>query len=586
MGLAVGAGIVLGFLYSQLKPQETLYTAGATILLQDPAAATQGASPPDRFVTSQVQIMQSPLVMSEAQKLLAAGSPPVTVSVTELQDELVVLSGQGSPLVTFTITDSKAERAVAMANGLAQAYQTVSRSQATRASDDALQRIDAEIQALDQRSTALEQQIADARASDTALSTLATQARDAITRIADLQSKLDSASPTAAAAIQNEITGLRTRIDVYRQVTAVIPTPTALQALQTEQGQNATRRADLLQRRDQISIDADLAPDAVASLIQAVGASRVPPPGPARAVAVGLILGALAGVGIAYLQTMRRRLFTDRMEPASVLDAPLLAEVPDFEAEGLDSALPVRDQPRSAAAEAFRFAAAALEFAMRSRGAKTVMIVSATIGQGKTTSVVNTAFASAREGRSVLVVDCDFGNQDTTMLITGDSQPLDLGLTDFVEAGAAPDDTIQTIELGNEISIGLLSRGRRATVAANVIRHPAAQQLFQDMHAWYDLVFVDGPPVLQVAYASTLVGYVDAVVVVVSHMTPWAHLEDLVSRLKLIGTPIVGYLYNKTPLRREMVTSEGSMMDILGEFGRSAGSTAGEGGRPKRDRRP
>jgi Mrp family chromosome partitioning ATPase len=85
-------------------------------------------------------------------------------------------------------------------------------------------------------------------------------------------------------------------------------------------------------------------------------------------------------------------------------------------------------------------------------------------------------------------------------------------------------------------------------------------QLKQD----HGLVFVDAPPLLQVAYSSAMAGYVDGLVVVVAHGTPVRELEDLADRLKLIGTPILGYLYNRSPLRPEMTATEGSMMDILG----------------------
>jgi hypothetical protein len=53
--------------------------------------------------------------------------------------------------------------------------------------------------------------------------------------------------------------------------------------------------------------------------------------------------------------------------------------------------------------------------------------------------------------------------------------------------------------------------------------------------------------------------------VVVAHGTPAKELEELTSRLELIGTPVAGYLYNMSPLRSEMTATEGSMKDILGD---------------------
>jgi len=77
-------------------------------------------------------------------------------------------------------------------------------------------------------------------------------------------------------------------------------------------------------------------------------------------------------------------------------------------------------------------------------------------------------------------------------------------------------------------------------------------------------VLLDAPPILQVAYSSTVAGMVDKILVVVRHHGPAAELEDLQDRLEFIGTPTIGYVYNLAPLRYEMTRTEGSMKDVLG----------------------
>ncbi len=93
----------------------------------------------------------------------------------------------------------------------------------------------------------------------------------------------------------------------------------------------------------------------------------------------------MAGVGLAYLLSSRRRVFHDRTEPEAYLGAPLLADIPDFAEEGLKTRLPVRESPRSAAAEAFRFATASLELKLARQQAKSLVVISATLGTGKST---------------------------------------------------------------------------------------------------------------------------------------------------------------------------------------------------------
>lgn len=80
----------------------------------------------------------------------------------------------------------------------------------------------------------------------------------------------------------------------------------------------------------------------------------------------------------------------------------------------------------------------------------------------------------------------------------------------------------------------------------------------------YDLVVIDTPPPLRVAYASTLVRHADVVLVVAPRGGSITAYQDLRDRLKLTGTPTIGYVYTKAPLRSEMTRSEGSLKEPTG----------------------
>jgi hypothetical protein len=44
-----------------------------------------------------------------------------------------------------------------------------------------------------------------------------------------------------------------------------------------------------------------------------------------------------------------------------------------------------------------------------------------------------------------------------------------------------------------------------------------------------------------------------------------APAEDLADRLAFLDTEVMGYVYNKAPLRDDMTRSEGSLKDVLGQ---------------------
>jgi Mrp family chromosome partitioning ATPase len=100
--------------------------------------------------------------------------------------------------------------------------------------------------------------------------------------------------------------------------------------------------------------------------------------------------------------------------------------------------------------------------------------------------------------------------------------------------------------------------------AASFYQSVLTREFFAHLPMLYDLVLIDCPPLLQVAYASTLAAYAEAAVVLVEHDSPMKQLAAVADRLDLVGTPTLGYIYTRAPLRREMTSGIGSMANKLG----------------------
>lgn len=565
LGTAVLA-VILGGVYGVVSPSDPVYGADVTIVVQDPATAIAGGTTSARFVASQAELLRSDIVASAAAEDLAELDPPVLVEPFDLIASTTVAFSGDSTILVVSFVDNDPEMAILKANAITDVFNQVSRLQVTGNSENALARIDAQLESFNQRQAEIAEELRAIRDENVALAILERQHAEAITQIGVLQAERTTATPVERLdAIRIAIDDLRTQIDVYQQALDAQEVSPQLRSLNEESDLIIARRAEVLTQRDQISIEAELAPGAVVSVLPALEAFEFPSLGISRVLAIALIIGLAIGAAVAHMLSTRLLTFRSRSEPEEILGVPLLADVPDFELEGVESTLPVRDAPRSVAAEAYRFAAASLELRMRAQGAKVVMVVSSTLGHGKSTSLINTALASARQGHSVLVIDCDFGNQDSSNLLRGESPHPPPGFTDVVDVGRPLETSIQRIQLGNGVSMGLLSRGRLPSIAADTLRSPGARDLFAAVGNTYDLVFVDAPPLLQVAYASTVAAYADTLVVVVKHGTSARELEELTVRLDLIGTPVAGYIYNKSPIRAQMTATGGSMKDILGD---------------------
>jgi Mrp family chromosome partitioning ATPase/capsular polysaccharide biosynthesis protein len=565
----VGLVMLLAIAFELVGPDEVTYEATANVVIQEPMTSQDdagvGVTSNEQFIRSQLEIIRSPVVAEAAAEIVNAAGFEVTAD--DLVESVVIVATAESPLVAITARAPSEDVAAAYANAMADGYREVTQRQTTATSEAQLDRIDAQVEGINQRLGEIGNEFAALLSDEPAVESLRVQAQESVAAIAELQIALLGATGDQADEIRQQIEDQRQRIVVYSEVVASSTVSPQQQALLEEQARQVERRATLLTLRDEIAVDAGLAPDAIALVQRATGAEILAGFGLARVLAVAIIVGLALGSAFAYFLDASRKTLTRRSEPEAILGVRMLADVPDFELENLESVVPVRDHPRSAAAEAYRFAATSMTAAARAQNIQSILVVSSTLGHGKTTTVVNMAIATAVHGLSVLVMDCDFGNQEGSRLLLGETHMRDPGVTDVIEGAASLREASHRVDLGNGTWVWVMPRGTRPTLAASAFQSEGARQLFDDLVGSYDLIIVDGPPLLQVAYASMLAGLAQGLVVVAEHGGRQSELIDLKDRLELIGTPVLGYVYNRSPLRREMTMSEGSMMDILGDSG-------------------
>ena len=268
----------------------------------------------------------------------------------------------------------------------------------------------------------------------------------------------------------------------------------------------------------------------------------------------GLILGLVLGAAAAYMRASRRHGYIDRQGPAVLYGVPLVGEIPAFETEkGLRwngaavHGLPVRADPHSAVAEAFRFTAGSLERIRAERGPRlSLVFVSPLAGVGKSMVVANLALAIAEGGTRVLAVDADAGDGGVAARLLLGTQS-DGGLEQVLAGEQSLDDCLQFSPLHGAVAV--LGPGQalqqRVTGAA---RSKAASALLATAKSSFDVVLIDSPALLQVADATEMVDAADAAIIVLSPEELIRDHVEMVDRLKLIGTDVVGYIYSQAPM--------------------------------------
>ena len=147
----------------------------------------------------------------------------------------------------------------------------------------------------------------------------------------------------------------------------------------------------------------------VASVLRQADSAVLTQPKTVRNGALGLVVGLVLGLGLAFLrEALETRVRTTAEVSARLGGLPLLGRLPR-PPKGLQRSekLVMLEDPASSQAEAFRMLRANLDFMTLDRDARTIMITSALEQEGKSTTVANLAVAFARAGKRVVLVDLD-----------------------------------------------------------------------------------------------------------------------------------------------------------------------------------
>ena len=260
-------------------------------------------------------------------------------------------------------------------------------------------------------------------------------------------------------------------------------------------------------------------------------------PKPARNAAIALVLGVIAAGAWAWWRSENDQRADNRNIPAAILDAPLLAVVPEHSSVGADG-----PNPESGAAEAYHFAVSSITFALEQVNGTSVVITSTAPGDGKSVTALNIAIAAAKDGHRSLLVDADERARGLTNI---SGYGTGIGLTDL-NNGRAPSEILGTWPISIGTDLPFLPAGSRLfDGAAAYLRSPAFRNALAALTESFDIVVIDTPPIMSAAETTDIIDQTDGVVLVVKHGTPLRDLHDARQRLSIVRTPILGYIYNR-----------------------------------------
>jgi capsular exopolysaccharide synthesis family protein len=259
--------------------------------------------------------------------------------------------------------------------------------------------------------------------------------------------------------------------------------------------------------------------------------------------ALGLLYGLAAGIGAAVLRHVLDRNIRTESDLRKTTELPLLAGITEQGGSGrlLGAAPSVLD---GSGAEAFRKLRTNLQFAGVNRPMRSIVVTSASAGEGKSTVALNLALTVAKGGRKVILVDADL-RLPSVAAATGIEG--EIGLTTVLVGTSSLEDSIQ---YWAHDGLALLASGPLPPNPSELLGSAAMSNLIEELQKRFDLIIVDSPPILPVADASVLTRSTDSVLLVVGTKKVSQHsLSKAIDQLNFVDANILGVVQNRIPRR-------------------------------------
>jgi capsular exopolysaccharide synthesis family protein len=271
--------------------------------------------------------------------------------------------------------------------------------------------------------------------------------------------------------------------------------------------------------------------------VQVVNTAAVPKepvsPKPVRNGVLGLVVGLIFGVGVAFVIEMLDNTVKTSDELATITGAPVLGLVPLRKGEDLD--VSVSSSATSPVAEAFRGIRNSLDFINFKHDIHAVLVTSAAPSEGKSTVAASLASGLARTGTRVVLVSVDFHRPKSATYLGGSES---MGLSHVLSGQYRIDQAVQVV---GEDGLVVLASGKVPPNPSELLGSEQMGRLVEDLKARADWVILDGPPVLAVADTTAVSKWVDGTIMVVrSGKTGRDALTRAVDMMSGVGAKLIG----------------------------------------------
>ena len=235
----------------------------------------------------------------------------------------------------------------------------------------------------------------------------------------------------------------------------------------------------------------------------------------------GLVAGLAVGIGAAFLRDRlsgRLRSAADVEDQAGASVVGAIPRIPGGRQRRHEIVL--TKNSRSAAAEAYGFLRTAVLSHAATFDAKSILVTSPHIGDGKSATVANLGFVLARAGKRVTLMSADLRRPSL-----GEYFRLfdTVGVVDVLQGNAKLEDALIEVPVerpravaapSGPTALRILTSGRLVEDPSDLLGSPRMTAMIHQLEEESDVVLIDSPPILPVTDALVLASIVDSVLLV------------------------------------------------------------------------
>lgn len=317
--------------------------------------------------------------------------------------------------------------------------------------------------------------------------------------------------------------------------------------LEREVNTNRELYQGLLQRYKEVGVAAGVG----SNNVTVVDPAEVPrwkyKPNMKKNVLLALIFGLFGGVGLAFFFEHMDDTIKAPEQLEGVLRLTTLGVIPrvrDNQRADAELAFLAVDDPRSAFAEAYRSVRTALQFVSSEGLPSTLLVTSSSMSEGKSTTALSLAINVAQTGKKVLLIDADLRKPSLHRILGLDNSR---GLTNCLTGEAKPVEVVQPTAVAKLFTI---LTGPLPPNPAELLAGPKMISLVSMATEKFDLVVIDGPPVLGLADALILGNLAEGTLLVVAAgSTRVGNAQGAIKRLHHARTKLLGGILSKYDAR-------------------------------------